>query len=161
MLIQVTACGVSQVDKRCISGDLSDIKPSSGRLGFEVSGTISKIGNSVKDLVVGDEVVASIPIDVGGGFGEFVAVPSNSIGTFMELSSVFIPIKVDLTDDFNVLCFSPLHGLAKRPNTVTDIEGAALVNDGILAFTTLHYKCHFSAGDSILIFNACSVRSLF
>ena len=46
---------------------------------------------------------------------------------------------------------------AKRPNTVTDIEGAALVNDGILAFTALHYKCHFTAGDSILIFNAASV----
>ena len=60
---------------------MSDIKPSTGRLGFEVSGTIDKIGNSVQGFAVGDEVVAAIPIDVGGGFAEFVAVPYHSIGT--------------------------------------------------------------------------------
>lgn len=41
---------------------------------------------------------------------------------------------------------------------MTDIEGAALVNDGILAFTAIHYKCHFSGGDTILILNGCTVR---
>lgn len=81
VLIRVTACGVSQVDKRCIAGDLSDIKPSSGRLGFEVAGTIEKVGNSVQGFAIGDEVVAAIPIDVGGGFAELVSVPSNTIGT--------------------------------------------------------------------------------
>lgn len=49
--------------------------------------------------------------------------------------------------------------LAKRPSTVTDVEGAALISDGVLAFTALHYKCRVSAGDSILIMNAASVRN--
>jgi len=41
---------------------------------------------------------------------------------------------------------------------VTDLEGAAIVNDAILAFTVLFYKCRVSAGDSLLMFNAASVR---
>lgn len=80
VIIRVSACGVSQLDKRIVCGDLSDIKPSTGKLGFEVSGTIEKIGHSVEGYAVGDEVVAAIPADVGGGFAELVAVSIYSIG---------------------------------------------------------------------------------
>ena len=49
----------------------------------------------------------------------------------------------------------------KRPSTVTDLEATALIHDGIMVFTALHYKCHVSGGDSILILNAASVRANF
>ena len=83
MLIQVRACGVSNIDKRVVSGDLSDLKPSTGIIGYEISGIIEQVGNSVQGYAVGDEIVCALPLDLGGGYAEFVCVSSDCIGTFI------------------------------------------------------------------------------
>lgn len=124
VLIQVKSSAVSNSDKRVISGDLHNLKPKSSIPGCEVSGVIEKVGNAVHSFAVGEEVIAVLPLDIGGGFAEYVVASSDSI--------------------------------VKRPSTVTDLEATALIHDGIMAFTALHYKCHVSGGDSILILNAAS-----
>jgi len=93
VLIQVRACGVSNIDKRVVSGDLSDIKPSTGIIGYEVSGIVGQIGSSVQGYAIGDEVVASIPLDLGGGYAEFVSVSSDCIGTCIIVFNMFITHK--------------------------------------------------------------------
>lgn len=80
VLIQVKACGISLFDKRVISGDLREFVPATGILGYEVSGTIEHVGNAVQGYCVGDEVIAALPLDIGGGYAEYVAANSNCIG---------------------------------------------------------------------------------
>lgn len=82
VLIQVKSSAVSNSDKRLIAGDLSHLRPITNIPGCEVSGTIEKIGNSVQGFAVGDEIVAVLPLDVGGGFAEQVSVPAELICMF-------------------------------------------------------------------------------
>lgn len=82
VLIQVKASAVSNSDKRLITGDLSRIRPTTTIPGCEVSGTIEKLGNSVQGFAMGDEIVAVLPLDVGGGFAEQVSVPAELICMF-------------------------------------------------------------------------------
>jgi NADPH:quinone reductase-like Zn-dependent oxidoreductase len=81
-LIQVSSCGISPIDRRVVAGDLAEFKPPSRIIGYEVSGTIEKLGNTVKGLAVGEEVVAALPLDFGGGFAEYVAVSSDYVGPY-------------------------------------------------------------------------------
>jgi len=43
-------------------------------LGFEISGIIERIGESVINYKPGDEVIAMIPIDIGGGNAEYIII---------------------------------------------------------------------------------------
>lgn len=81
VLIQIKACGISNIDKRVVFGDLASFKPSSSIIGYEVSGIIEKIGNAVHGYSVGEDIVAALPLSSGGGFAEYVCVSSDCIGT--------------------------------------------------------------------------------
>lgn len=68
ILIQTVTAGVNFADVMMRGGNYLTTPPLPFALGFEVAGTVEELGEGVKDLKVGDRVVASVP---GGGYAEY------------------------------------------------------------------------------------------
>jgi putative PIG3 family NAD(P)H quinone oxidoreductase len=71
VLIKVAAFGINRADILQRAGRYPAPAGESDILGLEVSGTVDKVGSSVKSLKVGDRVCALL---AGGGYAEKVAV---------------------------------------------------------------------------------------
>lgn len=48
------------------------------------------------------------------------------------------------------------HFLVHKPEKVTWIEAAGTIRDGLCAYTALHYLCHITAGNTILVMDGAS-----
>lgn len=81
ILVNVKACGLNPVDYKIRNGDLKELfKVDFPRiLGGDISGVVVKVGLNVKDIVVGDEVYFSNPLDRNGGYAEFCAVDASLV----------------------------------------------------------------------------------
>jgi putative PIG3 family NAD(P)H quinone oxidoreductase len=73
VLIDVAAAGVNRADLLQRQGFYDPPPGASAYPGLEVSGTISAVGDDVRDWSVGDQVAALLS---GGGYAEQVAVPA-------------------------------------------------------------------------------------
>jgi NADPH:quinone reductase-like Zn-dependent oxidoreductase len=82
VLVRVFASGVNPVDWKIRQGDhRSGQDPSLPRiLGWDFSGVIEKVGSSVKEWKVGDEVYGRPDLTRNGTYAEFVAVRAGEIG---------------------------------------------------------------------------------
>ena len=76
VLIEVHAAGVNRPDVIQRQGLYPAPKGASPILGLEVAGVISKIGADIKGWEIGDKVCA---LTNGGGYAEYVAVPSGQL----------------------------------------------------------------------------------
>ncbi len=77
ILVAVHAAGVNPVDWKLREGMVRQLKaPMPFILGFDVSGTVTKLGEGVTEWKVGDEVCAYLPIVRGGGYAEAVSIPA-------------------------------------------------------------------------------------
>ena len=76
VLIEVYCAGVSFADILVVEGKYQDTPELPFVPGLEVSGMIKKIGNNVKHLKIGDEVVA---LTKWGGFSELVCVNTSFV----------------------------------------------------------------------------------
>lgn len=76
VLIEVHAAGVNRPDVIQRQGLYPAPKGASPILGLEVAGVIAEIGSDIKDWKVGDKVCA---LTNGGGYAEYVAVPSGQL----------------------------------------------------------------------------------
>ncbi len=76
VLIEVYAAGVNRPDVVQRQGLYPAPKGASPILGLEVAGVISKIGSTVTNWKVGDQVCA---LTNGGGYAEYVAVPEGQL----------------------------------------------------------------------------------
>ncbi|MFO0829337.1 MAG: NADP-dependent oxidoreductase [Phycisphaerales bacterium] len=80
VLIHIRAAGVNPVDWKIREGMLRGQKlPMPFILGFDVSGVVETVGDSVKDFKVGDEVYAYLSLMSGGGYAEYVAAPASTV----------------------------------------------------------------------------------
>ncbi len=74
VLIRVIAAGVNPVDTYIREGMMrSKSKPDTGPMiiGYDISGIVEKVGDSVKTFKVGDAVYAYLAVPRGGGYAEF------------------------------------------------------------------------------------------
>ncbi|XP_014217312.1 synaptic vesicle membrane protein VAT-1 homolog-like [Copidosoma floridanum] len=76
VLIKVKACGVNFQDMMARQGALESPPKPPFVMGFECAGEIVQVGESVKDLKVGDEVVA---LPDHKAWAEYVTVPANYV----------------------------------------------------------------------------------
>lgn len=76
LVIKVHAAGVNRPDILQRMGAYPPPKDASPLPGLEVAGTVEQVGRNVTNFKVGDKVVA---LCNGGGYAEFVAVPSGQV----------------------------------------------------------------------------------
>ncbi|TWP34203.1 NAD(P)H-quinone oxidoreductase [Leekyejoonella antrihumi] len=76
VVVEVAATGVNRADLMQRQGLYPPPPGESEIPGLEVSGTISAVGNDVRDWHVGDQVCALL---AGGGYAEQVAVPAGQV----------------------------------------------------------------------------------
>jgi putative PIG3 family NAD(P)H quinone oxidoreductase len=92
LLIEVEASGVSRPDTAQRSGSYPPPPGASLILGLEVAGTVAALGPEVNGFAVGDRVCA---LCNGGGYAEFVAVPSGQVlplpGTWSYVEGATLP----------------------------------------------------------------------
>jgi NADPH:quinone reductase-like Zn-dependent oxidoreductase len=96
LLIRVHAAGINPVDTGVRSGRFAALADAAPPYvpGFDVSGTVSAVGDGITDFKIGDEVFAMLDLRRGGGYAEFTVVkegeaalkPSNI--SFSEAASV-------------------------------------------------------------------------
>ncbi len=79
LLIRIHATSVNPADWQIRSGRRFKLKkPFSLILGFDVSGVIESVGNSVANFKVGDAVFGMLDIRKGGAYAEYVAAPATN-----------------------------------------------------------------------------------
>lgn len=78
VLLEVYAAGINRADLAQSAGNYDPPAGESSVLGLECSGTIVEVGDAVTAWCVGDEVCALL---AGGGYAEYVAVPSSQLFT--------------------------------------------------------------------------------
>ena len=76
VLVRVAAAGVNRADTLQRQGHYPPPPGASDVIGLEVSGTVEALGEGVEDWAPGDEVCALLS---GGGYAEYVAVPSGQL----------------------------------------------------------------------------------
>ena len=76
VLVKVSAAGVNRADLLQAAGNYPPPPGASEILGLEVSGTIAEVGEGVDEWAIGQPVCALL---AGGGYAEFVAVPSGQV----------------------------------------------------------------------------------
>ena len=96
MLIKVYAAGVNSFDGALLSGKYAKVFGT--RLpwipGYDVAGTVEKVGSKVTKFKVGDAVYAFISIPNGGGYAEFVLAKEKQVAlkpatlSFVEAAGV-------------------------------------------------------------------------
>ncbi|MEV5807244.1 NADP-dependent oxidoreductase [Streptomyces parvulus] len=102
VLVRVAATSFNPVDDHIRAGALAEMIPITLPYvpGIDVSGTVEEVGADVTGFQVGDQVVAMLPLDSGGGAAEYVAAPVAALAP--------APRTVDLADAAAL----PLTGLA-------------------------------------------------
>jgi putative PIG3 family NAD(P)H quinone oxidoreductase len=76
VVVQVSAAGINRADLLQAAGNYPPPPGASDILGLEVSGTIAAVGESAGQWSIGQPVCALL---AGGGYAEFVAVPSGQV----------------------------------------------------------------------------------
>jgi len=80
VLVQVKACGLSDLDLQTKNGEYSQIiKPFPAVLGYEVSGLVVRLGSNVDSLALHDQVAGISPLDCGGGCAEYVTFKAHNL----------------------------------------------------------------------------------
>jgi NADPH:quinone reductase-like Zn-dependent oxidoreductase len=81
VLVKVAATSFNPVDDHIRMGILAEAIPTPLPItpGLDVSGTVSVVGENVRDLQVGDRVVAMLPLDAHGGAAEFALVSADLV----------------------------------------------------------------------------------
>lgn len=74
VLVRVKASAVAPIDGAVRRGDFAQFVRLPVVPGYAVSGVVEKLGMEVDRFKVGDEVIAVLPLDVGGGYAQYVAV---------------------------------------------------------------------------------------
>ncbi len=98
VMIEVYAASCNPIDYKIIKGDLKRIEKLSfpSRIGFDLSGVVSKIGSSVTKFKIGDEVFARATRETMGSFAELIALNENWIArkpkNLTRLQAASIPL---------------------------------------------------------------------
>ncbi len=98
VLIEVVAAGVNPVDFHVRNGMIKDMEVHTLPLvlGWDAAGIVSKIGENVKDLKVGDEVFVFAPIFGQGAYAQYISVDANLVAlkpkTLNFVQSAAIPL---------------------------------------------------------------------
>ena len=98
VLIEVVAAGVNPVDFHVRNGMIKDMGVHTLPLvlGWDAAGIVSKIGENVKDLKVGDEVFVFAPIFGQGAYAQYISVDANLVAlkpkTLNFVQSAAIPL---------------------------------------------------------------------
>ncbi len=81
VLIEVENTGISPYDWQVRNGEVEGMfdYPVPLILGWDVSGTVRKIGKNVTSLKVGDPVIATQQLDRNGGYTEYIAVDEKTV----------------------------------------------------------------------------------
>ncbi|MEM7669484.1 MAG: NADP-dependent oxidoreductase [Pseudomonadota bacterium] len=81
VLLDVHAAGVNPLDWKIRSGALAQGMPLPLPfvLGWDVSGTVAAVGESVSGLEVGDPVFGMIPIGAPGAYADYATAPANAM----------------------------------------------------------------------------------
>lgn len=89
LLVKVHACALNPVDYKVCHGDLKDLLSVNFPyvFGIDVSGVITKLGASVKNLSIGDEVFFANELALGGGCAEYCAVNANLVAKKPDILS--------------------------------------------------------------------------
>jgi NADPH:quinone reductase-like Zn-dependent oxidoreductase len=74
--VAVKAAGINFADTMARTGVYPDAPPVPSVVGYEVAGEIESVGDGVKDLFVGDRVIAGTKF---GGYAELVTVPAGQL----------------------------------------------------------------------------------
>jgi len=74
VLVRVKVCAVAPLDGAVRRGDFEHYVGLPTVPGYAISGVVERLGVEVDRFKVGDEVVAVLPLDTGGGYGQYVAV---------------------------------------------------------------------------------------
>lgn len=121
--IQVAYAAVNPVDWKIVEGHLKDRLPHEFPivLGWDVSGTISKVGRDVTDLLVGDEVFA------------YARKPTVKWGTYAEY-----------------VCFEG-KDVVRKPANLTLEQAAAIPLTGLTAWQSLVEAAKLKRGEAVLI----------
>ena len=96
VLVRVSAAGVNPVDWKLREGHLQQIMPVQFPFtpGCDIAGIVESLGEDVGDFEVGQEVYGAVPPMTGGGYAEYVIVPSTTLAakpknlSFVEVASV-------------------------------------------------------------------------
>ncbi|RKS08756.1 NADPH:quinone reductase-like Zn-dependent oxidoreductase [Nocardiopsis sp. Huas11] len=112
VLVRVAATSFNPVDDHIRAGVLAEMLPITLPYvpGIDLAGTIAELGPDVRNLGVGDRVVAMLPLGSAGGAAEYVLVPAESLAP--------APRAIDLVDAAAL----PLTGLAAW-QTVFELAG--------------------------------------
>ncbi|MFE3461831.1 NADP-dependent oxidoreductase [Nocardiopsis aegyptia] len=81
VLVRVAATSFNPVDDHIRAGALAQMLPVALPYvpGIDLSGTVAELGPRVRDVRVGDPVVAMLPLDSAGGAAEYALVPAESL----------------------------------------------------------------------------------
>lgn len=82
VLIRVDAAALNPVDTKIAKGELALLLPFSFKkpeIGFEFSGIVHQLGDSVNNFNIGDKVFGRVPLDKGGAYSEFLSVDTKFI----------------------------------------------------------------------------------
>jgi NADPH:quinone reductase-like Zn-dependent oxidoreductase len=81
VLVKVAAAGLNPVDYKLVYGNVKMIwspkRPFP--IGFDCSGTIEAVGNSVQNLKIGDEVYCRVPLEQIGTIAQYIVAPANVV----------------------------------------------------------------------------------
>ncbi|MFB6629862.1 NADP-dependent oxidoreductase [Streptomyces sp. NPDC056362] len=123
VLIEVRAAAVNPVDWKCQAGYLDGMMDAIFPVvpGWDVSGVVVRLGVSVPEFAVGDEVMGYVREDFlsRGTFAEYVA--------------------------------APVRTLARKPRTLDFEEAAALPLAGLTAYQALHRPLAVRPGETVLV----------
>ena len=98
VLIEVVAAGVNPVDFHVRNGMIKDMEVHTLPLvlGWDAAGIVSRIGENVKDLKVGDEVFVFAPIFGQGAYAQYISVDASLVAlkpkTLNFVQSAAIPL---------------------------------------------------------------------
>ena len=98
VLIKVKAASVNPIDWKLRAGYMKDIFPLTfpATLGLDVSGTIEEVGLGAAGFKRGDEVYASLEMEAGGGYAEYVvareAIVAEKPGTLNHVQAAAVPV---------------------------------------------------------------------
>ena len=80
VLIKVKACALSDLDLQIRRGELKELVTTPAVIGYEIAGIVTEVGQEVKQLAVGDEVVGMAPLDIAsGGYSEYIVLNQHMV----------------------------------------------------------------------------------
>jgi threonine dehydrogenase-like Zn-dependent dehydrogenase len=166
VLVESVYAGVCGTDLHIYRGEFHDRVRFPAILGHEFGGIIQQLGRNVKDFKVGDRVVVDpiIPchrcpaclsghlnacqtlkllgVDLNGGFGQYVAVPSSHL--------YMLPENIPLPHAPMVEMYGLGHHILGR-GQVQPGETVAILGAGKLGLSVLDVLCHSSSPDLTIV----------